>query len=76
MKYKSYYRLSSLITVYQIFGPYLSRKYVKFLLSITLTFCIGKYNCILTINDDTTFYHKALPVSAFFVLGGTTEKNS
>lgn len=34
--------LSSLITVYQIFGPYLSHKSVKFLLSITLTFCIGK----------------------------------
>ena len=27
---------------YQIFGPYLSLNFVKFLLSITLTFCIGK----------------------------------
>ena len=36
--------LSSLITVYQIFGPYLSHKSIKFLLSITLTFCIEKYN--------------------------------
>ena len=37
-----YHQLSSFITINQIFGPYLSHKSVKFLLSITLTFCIGK----------------------------------
>ena len=37
-----YHQLSLFITVYQIIGPYLSYKSVKFLLSITLTFCIGK----------------------------------
>ena len=39
-----YHQLSSLITVYQIFGPYLSLNLVRLLLSIPLTFCIGKYN--------------------------------
>ena len=37
-----YHQLSSFTAVYQIFGPYLSLNFVKFLLSITLTFCIGK----------------------------------
>ena len=40
--YRIYHQLSSFITVYQIFGPYLSRNFVKFLLSIFFTFCIGK----------------------------------
>ena len=42
LSYCIYHQLSSFITVYQIFGPYLSLNFVKFLLSITLTFCIGK----------------------------------
>ena len=53
-----YHQLSSFIAVNQIFGPYLNLNFVRLLLSITFTFCIGKQNCILTINDDKTFYHK------------------
>ena len=40
--YCIYHQPSSFTTVYQIFGPYLSLNFVKFLLSITFTSCIGK----------------------------------
>ena len=62
------YKFSLLITVYQIFGPYLSLNFARLLLSITSAFCIGKWNCILTINDDKSFCQKVLTLSAFLFL--------
>ena len=54
------------------YRPYFGSKFATYWLSILFLHCIGKQICIPMINDDKTFYHKALVWSAFFVLGDRT----